>query len=74
LPSATDAPEIITRAVEVPHPWGPLGLKGLAEAPSLATAPAIANAIYDAVGVRVQDLPMTPDRIKKALKQKHRGS
>ena len=70
LPSAADAPEVITRAVEVPHPWGPLGLKGLAEAPSLATAPAIANAIYDAVGVRLQDLPMTPDRIKKALKQK----
>jgi CO/xanthine dehydrogenase Mo-binding subunit len=70
LPSAADAPEIITRAVEVPHPWGPLGLKGLAEAPSLATAPAIANAIYDAVGARMQDLPMTPDRVKKALEPK----
>jgi CO/xanthine dehydrogenase Mo-binding subunit len=70
LPTATDAPEIVSRSVEVPHPWGPLGVKGLAEAPSLATAPAIANAIYDAVGVRMRDLPMTPDRIKKTLTEK----
>jgi CO/xanthine dehydrogenase Mo-binding subunit/aerobic-type carbon monoxide dehydrogenase small subunit (CoxS/CutS family) len=67
LPTAADAPEIVTRSVEVPHPWGPLGAKGLAEAPSLATAPAIANAIFDAVGVRMRDLPMTPQRIKAAL-------
>ena len=67
LPTAADAPEIVTRSVEVPHPWGPLGAKGLAEAPSLATAPAIANAIFDAVGVRMRDLPMTPERIKAAL-------
>jgi CO/xanthine dehydrogenase Mo-binding subunit/aerobic-type carbon monoxide dehydrogenase small subunit (CoxS/CutS family) len=67
LPTAADAPEIVTRSVEVPHPWGPLGAKGLAEAPSLATAPAIANAICDAVGVRMRDLPMTPQRIKTAL-------
>ncbi len=70
LPTATDAPEIITRSVEVPHPSGPLGLKGMAEAPSLATAPAIANAIYDAVGLRMKDLPVNPDRIKPALKKR----
>lgn len=70
LPTAADAPEIITRSVEVPHPWGPLGAKGLAEAPSLATAPAVANAIFDAVGVRMRDLPMTPKRIKEALHNK----
>jgi CO/xanthine dehydrogenase Mo-binding subunit/aerobic-type carbon monoxide dehydrogenase small subunit (CoxS/CutS family) len=67
LPTAADAPEIVTCSVEVPHPWGPLGAKGLAEAPSLATAPAVANAIFDAVGVRMRDLPMTPERIKAAL-------
>ncbi len=70
LPRAVDAPEILTRLVEVPHPWGPLGAKGLAEAPSLATAPAIANAIFDAVGVRMRGLPMTAERIKEALKNK----
>jgi CO/xanthine dehydrogenase Mo-binding subunit/aerobic-type carbon monoxide dehydrogenase small subunit (CoxS/CutS family) len=67
LPTATDAPDIVTLSVEVPHPWGPLGIKGLAEAPSLATAPAVANAVFDAVRVRMYDLPMTPARIKDAL-------
>ena len=70
LPTALDAPDIVTVAVEVPHPWGPLGVKGLAEAPSLATAPAVANAIYNAVGVRLQHLPMTPERVKAALEKK----
>jgi CO/xanthine dehydrogenase Mo-binding subunit len=72
LPTAREAPDIVTVAVEVPHPWGPLGVKGLAEAPSLATAPAVANAIYDAVGIRLQHLPMTPDRVKAALDEKKR--
>ncbi|MBT4088213.1 MAG: molybdopterin-dependent oxidoreductase [Deltaproteobacteria bacterium] len=67
LPKATDAPEIICRPVEVPHPWGPLGVKGLAEAPSLATAPAIANALADAASIRLFDLPMTPERVKASL-------
>lgn len=62
LIKADEAPEIVTVSVEVPHPWGPLGVKGLAEAPSLATAPAIANAVYDAVGVRCRDLPITTER------------
>jgi len=67
IPRAKEAPEIVTVAVEVPHPWGPLGVKGLAEAPSLATAPAVANAVFDAVGVRMYDLPMKPERVKRAL-------
>lgn len=70
LPTALEAPDIVTVAVEVPHPWGPLGVKGLAEAPSLATAPAVANAIYNAVGVRLRHLPMTPERVKAALAEK----
>jgi CO/xanthine dehydrogenase Mo-binding subunit len=67
IPRAKDVPEIVNVTVEVPHPWGPLGVKGLAEAPSLATAPAIANAVYDAIGVRMYDLPMKPDRVKGAI-------
>jgi CO/xanthine dehydrogenase Mo-binding subunit len=54
----------------VPHPDGPEGVKGFAEAPSLATAPAILNAIYNAVGVRVKDLPADPERVLEALKNK----
>jgi aldehyde oxidoreductase len=65
LPFADEAPEIITHIVEVPHPWGPYGVKGLAEAPSLATAPAVANAIYHASGVRLFRLPMKKDMIKR---------
>ncbi len=63
IPMADQAPRVIPLLVEVPHPWGPLGAKGFAEAPSLATAPAILNAIHDAVGVRVRDLPATPIKI-----------
>ena len=62
LPRADRAPEIINVTVEVPHPWGPFGAKGLAEAPSLATAPAVTAAIYDAVGTRVYDLPVKPEK------------
>jgi CO/xanthine dehydrogenase Mo-binding subunit/aerobic-type carbon monoxide dehydrogenase small subunit (CoxS/CutS family) len=65
LPMAHEAPEIINRTVEVPHPWGPLGVKGLAEAPSLATAPAITNAIFDATGVRIFNLPVDPSLLKE---------
>ena len=65
LTTADEAPEIINRVVEVPHPWGPLGVKGLAEAPSLATAPAITNAIFDATGVRIFDLPVNKELLKK---------
>ena len=65
LTTANEAPEIINRVVEVPHPWGPLGVKGLAEAPSLATAPAITNAIFDATGVRIFDLPVNQALLKK---------
>jgi xanthine dehydrogenase molybdenum-binding subunit len=48
---------------------GPYGAKGIGEPGCVPTAPAIANAIYDAIGVRMRDLPITPERIVKALKQ-----
>lgn len=66
IPLAGAAPEIRTRIVEVPHPWGPYGVKGLAEAPCLATAPAIANAIYDALEKRCFKLPMKKELIQRA--------
>jgi CO/xanthine dehydrogenase Mo-binding subunit len=67
LPTADRTPEIIPVLLEIPHPEGPLGLKGLAEGPSLPTAPAICNAIFDAVGVRIYDLPALPQRVKAGL-------
>jgi CO/xanthine dehydrogenase Mo-binding subunit len=69
LPTADQTPDIIPVIVEVPHPLGPQGAKGFAEAPSLATAPAILNAIYDAVGVRITALPADKKKVKAALKQ-----
>lgn len=69
IPSADATPEIIPALVEVPHPEGPLGAKGFAEAPSLATAPAILNAIYDATGIRIRDIPADKKRIKAALEK-----
>jgi aldehyde oxidoreductase len=67
LPTADMTPEIVPLIVEVPHPLGPQGAKGFAEAPSLATAPAILNAIYDAIGVRIYDVPADKKRVKEAL-------
>ena len=59
--------EIIPVILEVAHPFGPHGVKGFAEAPSLATAPAILNAIYDATGVRVTRTPATKRRLKELI-------
>jgi len=68
--SALDVPDIEVILVERPDPAGPFGAKGVGEAGFIAVAPAIANAVYNAVGVRINDLPMTPDKILKALKDK----
>ncbi|MCI0520662.1 MAG: molybdopterin-dependent oxidoreductase [Chloroflexi bacterium] len=68
LPSADKTPHIMPVIVEVPHPLGPEGVKGFAEAPSLATAPAILNAIYDAVGVRIKSTPADKQRVLAALR------
>ncbi|MCL5958432.1 MAG: xanthine dehydrogenase family protein molybdopterin-binding subunit [Chloroflexi bacterium] len=55
--------------VEVPHPRGPFGAKGMGEFTSNVQAAAIANALYDATGVRVTSLPLTPERVLRALKE-----
>jgi len=56
--------------VETMDEDGPYGAKGIGEPGLVPTAPAIANAIYDAIGVRITDLPITPEKIRKALKEK----
>jgi CO/xanthine dehydrogenase Mo-binding subunit len=56
--------------VEVPHADGPFGAKGAGETGALTVAPAVANAIEDAVGVRIRDLPITPEKVLRALAEK----
>ncbi len=56
--------------IETDDPEGPFGAKGVGEPGLVPTAPAIANAIYDAVGIRIRDLPITPEKILTALKEK----
>ncbi|MGA9397534.1 MAG: molybdopterin cofactor-binding domain-containing protein, partial [Anaerolineaceae bacterium] len=69
MPLAEMTPEVVSLIVEVPHPLGPRGAKGFAEAPQLATAPAILNAIFDAIGVRIYDTPADKKRVKEALEK-----
>ncbi len=62
-----DVPEIVPIIVESDHPEAPFGAKGIGEPAAAATAPAIANALCDAVGVRITDLPLTPARVLAAI-------
>ncbi len=70
IPRSVDIAPIESIFVETNDPQGPFGAKGMGEASLLPTAAAIANAIYDAVGVRIKDLPITPEKVLKALKEK----
>ena len=70
LPGLLDIPRDLTAAlVEVPHPHGPFGAKGVGETGVFSPSPAIANALYDAVGVLVMDLPLTPERVLRAIRE-----
>ena len=62
--------QIIPVVVERHHPEGPFGAKGVAETSIIPVPPAIANAIEDAVGVRIKEMPITPEKVLKALQQK----
>jgi carbon-monoxide dehydrogenase large subunit len=68
IPVSRDIPEIKAILVEEPHREGPYGAKGLGEIALVPVAPAIANAVYDAVGVRVKDLPITPEKVLEGIK------
>jgi CO/xanthine dehydrogenase Mo-binding subunit len=70
IPTALDAPEISCYIVEDEDPNGPYGAKGIGEGAIIPTAPAIINAIYDAVGVRINDMPASPEKILSLLKEK----
>jgi carbon-monoxide dehydrogenase large subunit len=70
VPLAADVPEIEAIVVEHPHPHGPFGAKGMAETTNVPVPSAIANAIFDAVGVRIRHLPITPDKVLDALRRR----
>jgi len=70
IPTASDVPEITSIIVEVPDPQGPYGAKGVGEQTVTPTAAAIANAVADAIGARVSELPITPERVLAILGQK----
>ncbi len=72
IPSTLETPEIESIIVESIDPEGPFGAKEAGEGSLAATIPAIANAIYDAVGVRVNTLPITPEKILAALREKEK--
>ncbi|GAA6178861.1 molybdopterin-dependent oxidoreductase [Shimia sp. NS0008-38b] len=69
IPTIGDMPEIHSILIEVPDPEGPLGAKGLGEHVLIPTAPAIVNAIKDACGARITQLPARPDRVLAAIKE-----
>ena len=66
---ATEMPAMETILVETHEPYGPFGAKAVAEIPVNAIAPAIANAVADATGVRIHRLPLTPERVLRALRE-----
>jgi len=72
MPTSLDMPEIDVDIVPNYDPTGPFGAKGVGEPTSVPTAAAIANAIYDAVGVRITSLPATSEKVLMALREKQR--
>ena len=71
--TALDMPDIDTVFIEDPDPNCPFGAKEVGQGPLLPVMPALANAIFDAVGVRIDELPITPDKVVKALALKAQG-
>ena len=69
IPSAKDVPPMEIILIEKADPHGPFGAKGIGEIGTNCTAPAIANAVAHATGIRLNQLPMTPERVWKALNQ-----
>jgi len=68
-----DMPDIVCDLIEDPDPNGPFGAKEVGQGPLTPIIPAVANAVYDAVGVRIDETPITPDKILKALDDKAKG-
>lgn len=74
LPTSLDVPHVTSVLVEAHDPNNPLGVKGIGEPAMVPTSPAIMNAIYDAVGVRITSLPATPEKVLSALREKRKAT
>ena len=72
-PTTFEMCDVITYLLEEPDAAGPFGAKEAGQGPLLPVPPAIANAVYDAVGVRIDEVPLTPDKVLKALQAKAKG-
>ncbi|MGE3175576.1 MAG: xanthine dehydrogenase family protein molybdopterin-binding subunit [Planctomycetota bacterium] len=72
-PSTMEMPDVVTYVVEDPDKNGPYGAKEVGQGPLLPMMPAVANAVFDAVGVRVDEIPVTPEKVFRALQQKLAG-
>jgi 4-hydroxybenzoyl-CoA reductase subunit alpha len=72
-PTTMEMCDVKTYLIEDPDPNGPYGAKEVGQGPLLPVPPAVANAVYDAVGVRVDEVPITPEKVLKAMRDKARG-
>jgi 4-hydroxybenzoyl-CoA reductase subunit alpha len=72
-PTAVDMPPIETWLIEDPDPNGPYGAKEVGQGPLLPVMPAVANAVFDAVGVRVDEIPVTPEKVFRGIELKAKG-
>jgi 4-hydroxybenzoyl-CoA reductase alpha subunit len=72
-PTTLEMCDVVTYIIEDPDPNGPYGAKEVGQGPLLPVMPAVANAVYDAVGVRVDEVPITPEKVLKALRHKQKG-
>jgi 4-hydroxybenzoyl-CoA reductase subunit alpha len=72
-PTTMEMCDVKTYLIEDPDPNGPFGAKEVGQGPLLPVPPAVANAVYNAVGVRVDEVPITPEKVLKALREKQRG-
>ncbi|HEX5530524.1 MAG TPA: hypothetical protein VFZ82_13230, partial [Methylomirabilota bacterium] len=72
-PTTLETPEIHTILVESDDPEGPFGAKEAGQGPLLPVIPAVANAVYDAVGVRIDETPISPEKVVKAMESRRQG-
>jgi 4-hydroxybenzoyl-CoA reductase subunit alpha len=72
-PTFLEMPPVETILVNTDDPEGPFGAKEAGQGPLLPVIPALANAVYDAVGVRIDEIPISPDKVLAALEQKRKG-
>jgi len=72
-PTTMEMCDVKTYLIEDPDPSGPFGAKEVGQGPLLPVPPAVANAVYNAVGVRIDEVPITPEKVLKALREKSKG-